>query len=566
MFFEEYDEGIKAELNSFIRELEANGFLFDYGKQRVDLIYKKYAICSIKYQAVSRTQLSLTINKALGNKYIPLQKKEYFSKYWSDNIERKEYVLREGNKTNGLKDLIRTLLTIKDIFIENIVVDFNIDKINFTNYRCFSDEEFKFNKQLTILLGKNGVGKTSILEGVTVGIGAFLSGIDEYTDTRSIYKSDIRFDIKEVGLVPQRNDFPPTIVKFSSKFINEKIEWSRTKYNLDAGRTSTKDSSIVTNVVRQIVEDIRKDGTREITLPVFSYHGTGRVASFNRDMRLLEKTEKISRFVGYKDCLKPASNYKFFLNWYRKMKFNEFELGIKIPSLTAVTDSIRIALQKLTEGEQFKIKDIRYYDGDIHILDDNNKLIPISYLSDGFQDVIGIVSDIAYRMAILNPHLEEKILSDTPGIVLIDEIEQHLHPKWQQNILGILKIIFPKVQFIVTTHSPVIISSTEENEALELSNSCDGIKYEIVGNPREWYISDILKNIFNIDESIDTVPKGSNIEDKLERFSEVVKRYLVTNDESLRNEATILYLDMKPSIPEGSPRRRVLERLKELIK
>ncbi|MGL5086771.1 MAG: AAA family ATPase, partial [Clostridium sp.] len=339
--------------------------------------------------------------------------------------------------------------------------------------------------------------------------------------------------------------------------------------SLDTARTSTKDSNVVTTVVRELVNDIRFfNNERDIVLPVFSYHGVGRVANFTRDMRVLEKTEKLSRFVGYRDCLKPASNYKFFVNWYRKMKYREFEYSKKIPVLVAVNDSIKKALKMLTEGEENEVKDILFNEGEISLLFDNGNIVPVSYLSDGYKNVIGIISDIAYRMAILNPKLGDNIISKTPGIILIDEIEVHLHPKWQQRILKILKELFPKVQFIISTHSPMVVSSTEEGEAIELFRKDDRIEYSSVGNPQEWYMSDILRNVFNINEKItNEIETGTNetIEEKLVRYSELVKKYSSVKEENLKNEINVLYQNIIPSIPEGSPRRRVVDRLRELI-
>lgn len=89
-------------------------------------------------------------------------------------------------------------------------------------------------------------------------------------------------------------------------------------------------------------------------------------------------------------------------------------------------------------------------------------------LSDGYRNVIKIILDIAARMCILNPYLKEKALQETPGIVLIDEIDLSLHPTWQKRIIGILKQLFPKIQFICATHSPFIIQSLEEGESITL--------------------------------------------------------------------------------------------------
>ena len=84
-------------------------------------------------------------------------------------------------------------------------------------------------------------------------------------------------------------------------------------------------------------------------------------------------------------------------------------------------------------------------------------------LSDGEKGIISLVADIAYRMALLNPNLLDKVL-ETPGVVLIDEIDLHLHPSWQKKIMDNLMSIFPNIQFIVTTHSPsILLNVPKEN-------------------------------------------------------------------------------------------------------
>ena len=92
-------------------------------------------------------------------------------------------------------------------------------------------------------------------------------------------------------------------------------------------------------------------------------------------------------------------------------------------------------------------------------------------LSDGYKCTISLIADIAYRMALLNPQLFDKVLTETEGIVLIDEIDLHLHPTWQKRILKDLMNIFPKVQFIVSTHAPEVINSVKSDSIVILKNN-----------------------------------------------------------------------------------------------
>ena len=117
-------------------------------------------------------------------------------------------------------------------------------------------------------------------------------------------------------------------------------------------------------------------------------------------------------------------------------------------------------------------------------IDENNNYQrhPFHELSDGYRNTLSLIADIAYRMAILNPQFLGDVTKKTPGIVLIDEVDLHLHPIWQKRILKTLKNVFPLVQFIVTTHSPSIISSARADELLILNgDSCKNFEYEVYG-------------------------------------------------------------------------------------
>lgn len=150
------------------------------------------------------------------------------------------------------------------------------------------------------------------------------------------------------------------------------------------------------------------------------------------------------------------------------MKFKEFKKNEKFGELKAVSAAIEKMLCRLILNNEKSENEIHLdYDGDeVQILFDNENSLPVWLLSDGYRNVIGMVADIAYRMAILNPHLEEKTVEETPGIVLIDEIDLHCHPKWQRIIVNNLIEVFPKVQFIATTHSPFIIQSLNKAQLI----------------------------------------------------------------------------------------------------
>jgi len=110
---------------------------------------------------------------------------------------------------------------------------------------------------------------------------------------------------------------------------------------------------------------------------------------------------------------------------------------------------------------------------EIAVKNADGTLIQFASLSDGYRNVMKIVTDIATKMCILNPHLEGQALVKTPGVVVIDELDLSLHPTWQKRIVRILKKLFPQIQFICATHSPFIIQSLEPGELLALDTVQD---------------------------------------------------------------------------------------------
>ncbi len=100
--------------------------------------------------------------------------------------------------------------------------------------------------------------------------------------------------------------------------------------------------------------------------------------------------------------------------------------------------------------------------------------VSFDHLSDGVRNALGLVLDLTMRCAQLNPHLGERAASETSGVVLIDELDLHLHPTWQSHIIDDLRKAFPRVQFIITTHSPLLISSRRPDEVVILERDDKG--------------------------------------------------------------------------------------------
>ena len=151
-----------------------------------------------------------------------------------------------------------------------------------------------------------------------------------------------------------------------------------------------------------------------------------------------------------------------------------------------VFEAVKQAIQSCVEGcdlIQFKLE---LGEPVVRI---KGKILPFSFLSDGQRNIVAMVADIAYRMAQLNPHLLENVTLETPGVVLIDEIDLHLHPKWQRQIVDNLRKAFPKVQFFATTHAPAVIQSIRPGELIDLNEIEGAAEYQ------DKSIEDILEHV-----------------------------------------------------------------------
>ena len=130
----------------------------------------------------------------------------------------------------------------------------------------------------------------------------------------------------------------------------------------------------------------------------------------------------------------------------------------------------------------------------------DDEVLPLRFFSAGYRSMIGMVLDIACRMAILNPNMRLDSYK-TNGIVLIDELDLHLHPKWQWNIISALKKTFPNVQFIATTHSPIILSSFNGENIIYIDDN----KVEYKDNTYGYKINDILNVLQNSNERVPAI-------------------------------------------------------------
>ncbi len=343
-----------------------------------------------------------------------------------------------------------------------------IKSISIKNYKGFENFSTEFHDELTVIVGDNGAGKSSLLDAVSIAAGTFLTDFNQGT---SLSKEDALLKSFDMGSVIDLQPQFPVIISAEGSVNQQPISWRR-ELNSANGRTTITNAREMTQLSSEYSKAVMEGDTNKI-LPVLSYYGTGRLWAQKKERRDGDLV-RFTRQMGYTDCLAAESNEKLMKKWFEKMTIQGSQNGGISPELSAVQQAVSTCFEGITGYSDIKT----FFNLDTHSIDiqytaptGKRMRYPTEALSDGYKNTLSMIADIASRMAVLNPFLLGDVLHETPGLVLIDEIDLHLHPLWQQRILNDLRRIFPKVQFIVTTHAPSVIHSVKKENLLILSDN-----------------------------------------------------------------------------------------------
>ena len=331
-----------------------------------------------------------------------------------------------------------------------------INKLTLENFRCFAKYELSLSDRITLLIGNNGAGKTAILDALASTISEFLDGFPSdgnilEKDKRPAQVDDIRHEFITLGQDTKKERSAYTLLSAEGIVDNEEISWFFS-IKLHSSFKQTDTSASIRNIAHRYFNKITEIDTY---LPIIAYYGTGRLWK-KIDDKELETLSPDSRLAGYRSCLNPASDLEQLFRWFKTQEIIALQKQEKRHTLEAV----REAIVNMIPDAHRAWWDVDWDEILIEtVIQGKTQTIPFHLLSDGYRNMIGMVADIAYRMATLNPQLEAEVIKQTEGIVLIDEIDLHLHPKWQREVVGRLLETFPKVQFVASSHSPFIIQS-----------------------------------------------------------------------------------------------------------
>jgi predicted ATP-binding protein involved in virulence len=355
-----------------------------------------------------------------------------------------------------------------------------INKLELRNFKKFGEQTFELHPHFTLLVGENGSGKTSVLDALAVALGVWLVNVpdsDLANSRRSIDPSEIRLEPTRQGDRTLFREVTTGVAVEAVGRINERdLVWSR---NIAPGSRKTNNAEAA-DALKVIEECYRRaNADEEIVLPVIAYYGAGRawLPHRERSKKRRKSNGPDRRWAALYDCLNERIRLSDLAEWFQGEAIAAVNRGGRFrPGFEVV----RRAVLGCIPGA-----DSMWFDGDRKeiVLSINGHPQPFGNLSAGQRMMLALVADIAIKAVMQNNFLVPpevlaaedeplpRVLARTPGVVLIDEIDVHLHPRWQRRVASDLKRTFPKIQFVCTSHSPQVIGEVAPEEILLLNDA-----------------------------------------------------------------------------------------------
>ncbi len=383
-----------------------------------------------------------------------------------------------------------------------------VKSIDLVNFRGFKELHLEFipsempasKTPLTVIVGKNGAGKSSILDAIALSLSWFnRKMINPLGNGSSLAESDIK------------NGADEAIVKITTIIEKEEVSWELVKAR--SGRLQSQRSKYkkLDNKIQALLADYI---TPDRALPLVAYYSIHRAV---QDVSVESKDGNDSRVrdLYHGAIAGDRQNFQDFFDWFRTQEDRENQLrnegnpDYRDSKLEIVRKAV---LGILDEFSELKIDRPEDKPAVMRATKGKNSL-DVGQLSDGEKCLLGMVGDLARRLAIANPDEAGNPLEGF-GVVLIDEIELHLHPQLQRTIIGYLTKIFPNCQFIISTHSAPVVSHVKDFPLVLLENVEGEIKYrtfQAYGQD----VNTVLGNIFGMDERPDDVQEEFDAISKL---------------------------------------------------
>lgn len=412
-----------------------------------------------------------------------------------------------------------------------------LKSVEIENYRAIEHLRLELDPSHTVLHGDNTCGKTSVLSAIAVGLGAIPPVFD--VSGPEFLETDLRAGESFVQV-----DLTTTE---GGSWRRERRDGATTDMGLGAGLTER-----LSEVARADEED-----RLPVELPIVAYYGADRsalaesgrlrgyAAQAVQEERLFRgfRTNHSYRYQALVDALKARISFSDLFRWFYDRENDELreqkkrdDFSHRLKDLSAVRQAIETMLDGVSDV-RVETEPLRFL---VSVAPDQRTTqgLELDQLSGGQRAVLALAADLAWRMAQGNPHLDGPLRSE--AIVLIDEVELHLHPSWQQRILNDLRRTFPNAQFIVSTHSPQVLTTVEPKHIIELAREDGRI---VAGSVDGWTYGaesgDVLSVVMKVNER-----PANEFTRKLGRY-----RWLINDEKGESQEALALRQELEGLSP-----------------
>ena len=415
-----------------------------------------------------------------------------------------------------------------------------IDKLELTNFKNFRKLSAAFLPGVNLFVGSNGSGKTSVLEAINVAVGGFFGSQGS--------KAARQIQMDEISLVGRLRQ--PSATVFAQSSIVPGSGWSRT-LKANTKSNDLKGVALIQAYGTLFFNKYFPDPEDRHVAPLIAYYSTQRLFKDSNNSEKQKYDASSGRLNGYLLCLKETAIKGILDEWLRNAvirRASKHANGIFEPDLIlqnvemAVKRTLVFALEVENEMDLAIYPDPDF-DNEIFVRYDYDHDLPLGYYSDGFRNLVYLIIDMVWRASQLNPWLDlDGLAAQVTGVVTIDEIDLHLHPKWQMKAVQIIQELFPNVQFFITTHSPTIVSNMQK-----------GTLYIIRNNEITQHADDFFgKQVDNIMRTVIGAPdRNIGIQDKLNLLFRLIDQNNVPEYTRILNELTELLSNDDPDIQKA---------------
>ena len=341
-----------------------------------------------------------------------------------------------------------------------------LNHMSVKNFKSFRELELDLDGKSIVMFGVNGTGKSTILAAINYCFWLWLNRLNPSQGVayRSFSAKSVRYGT-------------------SSLKIQCLVETEKNVYTLTRSYSKPQNGKKAVSLYSKKEYDSFVDTFHELYLsedmdmPIFVNYGTNR-AVLDIPLRIRQKHQFL-KLTALERAIENELDFRTFFEWYRNQEDIENEY-IRESGQQDYQDKYLKCVRYAIETMLDNVSNLRVKRSPLRmIVRKGNIEIAVDQLSDGEKCTLALFGDLARRVAMANPNKNNPL--DGSGIVLIDEIELHMHPSWQRRVLNVLRKVFPNIQFIVTTHSPQVLGEVDDDYmVLKLTDTPEGGEAEVV--------------------------------------------------------------------------------------